>query len=325
MSTPRMMRAIAIDHFGGPEELTIHEVEVPLAGPGEVLIKVTSAGVGVWDGAERAGQMAGMTPDAAKRFPRVLGADGAGTVAAVGDGVRDFKEGDLVYGDSFLNPKGGFYAEYVAVPVDHVAPVPRGVDVEQAGALAIPGVTALRGLSDTLDLKPSQRLLIFGASGGVGNAAVQLAKAIGAKVLAVVTNAEAATVAKEAGADAVANSTNDDLAAAIKSFAPDGLDAVLAFANGDGLDTAAAAVREGGRVAHPYGVRPPKGRAGVQVIGYEGRPDRDVLDRLNALIERRPFSLHIEHRFPLADAAQAHRALADHHVGRMILTTSASP
>lgn len=244
MPTPRTMRAIAIDHFGGPEELTVHEVEVPRAGPGEVLIKVKSAGVGVWDGAERAGQMQQMTPDGAKRFPRVLGADGAGTVAAVGEGARGFNEGDLVYGDNFLSPRGGFYAEYAAVPADHVAPVPRGVDVEQAGALAIPGVTALRGLSDTLDLKPSQRLLIFGASGGVGNAAVQLAKAIGAKVLAVVTTPEAATVAREAGADAVVNSKNDDLAAAIESFAPDGL-----------------------------------------------------------------------------DAAQAHRALADHHVGRMILTT----
>ncbi|HEY2064349.1 MAG TPA: NADP-dependent oxidoreductase [Gemmatimonadaceae bacterium] len=320
MPTPRTMRAIAIDHFGGPEELTLHEVEVPRVGPGEVLIKVTSAGVGVWDGAQRAGKMEAMVPDAAKHFPRVLGADGAGTVVAVGDGVRGFQEGDAVYGSSFLSPKGGFYAEYAAVPADQVARVPRGIDVEQAGALAVTGVTALRGLTDALDLKPSQRLLVFGASGGVGNAAVQLAKAIGAKVLAVVTTDEGATVAREAGADAVANSKTDDLSAAIEAFAPDGLDAVLAFANGEGLDTAIAAVRNGGRVAHPNGVRPPQGRSGVQVIAYQGNPDRDVLNKLNALIESRPFSLHIDHRFPLADAAQAHRALADHHVGRMILT-----
>jgi NADPH:quinone reductase-like Zn-dependent oxidoreductase len=274
----------------------------------------------VWDDAERAGAMQKMAPAAANRLPRVLGADGAGTVAAVGEGVRDFKEGDEVYAFSFLSPKGGFYAEYAAVPADQTAPVPRGMDVEQAGALAVTGITALRGLVDTLELKPSQRLLVFGASGGVGNAAVQLAKAIGAKVFAVVTNAEAAAVAKEAGADAVANSKTDDLSAAIKAFAPDGLDAVLAFANGQGLDAAVGAVREGGRVAHPYGVKPPQGRAGVQVLAYQGRPDRQALDQLNALIESRPFSLHIDHRFPLADAAQAHRALADHHVGRMILT-----
>lgn len=320
MSTPRTMRAIAIDHFGGPEELTLHEVEVPRAGAGEVLIKVSAAGVGVWDGAERAGKMEQMVPDDLKRFPRVLGADGAGTVAAVGEGVRDFKEGDAVYGYGIFNPKGGFYAEYVAVPADQVAPVPHGLDVQQAGALGVTGVTALRGLADALDLQPSQRLLVFGASGGVGNAAVQLAKAIGATVLAVVSTGEGARVAQEAGADAVASSTTDDLAAAIRAFAPAGLDAVLAFANGQGIDAAVAAVRDGGRVAYPYGVKPPTGRAGVQVVGFDGRPDRQVLDKLNALIESRPFSLHIDGRYPLADAAQAHRALADHHVGRMILT-----
>jgi NADPH2:quinone reductase len=321
MPIPQTMRAVAIDRFGGLEELKLRDLPVPAVGPDEVLIRVAVAGVGVWDGAERAGKMAAIAPESAKRFPRVLGADGAGTVAAVGANVRDFREGDEVYAYSFFNPKGGFYAEYAAVPADWAARIPKGLDMEQAGALAVTGVTALRGLADALELKASQRLLVFGASGGVGNPAVQLAKAMGAKVMGVVSDVEGVAVAREAGADVVANSKTDDLAGAIEAFAPGGLDAVLAFVNGRGLDEAIAAVREGGRVAHPHGVQPePRGRAGVQVIGYDGTPDRQVFDRLNALIERRPFSVHISGRFPLADAAKAHRALMDRHIGRMVLT-----
>jgi NADPH:quinone reductase-like Zn-dependent oxidoreductase len=317
------MRAMAIDRFGGPEELKLRDLPVPTIGPDEVLIEVAAAGVGVWDGAERAGKMAQITPESAKRFPRVLGADGAGTIAAVGANVRDFREGDEVYAYNFFNPKGGFYAEYAAVPADWTARIPKGLDMEQAGALAVTGVTALRGLADTLALKALQRLLVFGASGGVGNPAVQLAKAMGATVLAVVSDAEGVAVAKQAGADVVANSKTDDLAGAIKAFAPGGLDAVLTFVNGPGLDAAIAAVRDGGRVAYPHGVQPePRGRAGVQVIGYDGTPDRQVFDELNALIGRRPFSVHISRRFPLAAAAQAHQALTQRHLGRMILTVA---
>ncbi len=113
----------------------------------------------------------------------------------------------------------------------------------------------------------------------------------------------------------------EDLAAAIAAFAPDGLDAVLAVANGDGLDKAVAAVRKGGRVAYPHGVMPePQGRPGVEAIGFDGDPDRQVFDKLNTLIDSRPFSVHIAARFALADAAKAHRALSDHRPGRMILT-----
>ena len=320
MTIPKMMRAAAIDGFGGAENLRLRELPVPTVGADEVLIKVEVAGVGVWDAAERAGSMAAMFPANAKVFPRVLGGDGAGTVAAVGGNVAGFTVGDKVYGFGFFNPKGGFYAEYIALSANQVALLPSNLDMRQAGALAVTGVTALRGLADTLDVQASQRLLIFGASGGVGLPAVQLAKAMNAKVLAVVTGTEGAALARSAGADKVVNSKEENLGDAIAAFAPDGLDGVLAVVNGAGLDTAIAAIKTGGRVAFPRGVQPePKGRAGVESVGFDGVPDRQVLDKLNKLIESRPFTVHIFESFALADAADAHRALSGHHLGRMIL------
>jgi NADPH2:quinone reductase len=320
MTIPKTMRAAAIDGFGGPENLKLRELPVPTVGADEVLIKVEVAGVGVWDAAERAGLMADLFPANAKIFPRVLGGDGAGTVAAVGTNIAGFDVGDKVYGFGFFNPKGGFYAEYVALSANQVARLPKNLDMQQAGALAVTGVTALRGLADSLNVQASQRLLIFGASGGVGLPAVQLAKAMNAKVLAVVTGAEGAALARNAGADKVVNSKEENLADAIAAFAPGGLDCVLAVVNGAGLDTAIAAIRTGGRVAYPRGVRPePKGRPGVESVGFDGVPDRQVLDKLNMLIESRPFSVHIFESFALADASEAHRALSGHHLGRMVL------
>lgn len=324
MTLPTTMRAVAIDRFGGPEEMKLQQRPVPTAGPNEVLIKIEFAGVGVWDVLERDGAMAEMASESANQFPRIIGADGSGTVAAVGAEVAGFRAGDKVYASGSLNPKGGFYAEYTVVPVEQVAHVPNGVPMDQAGALAGTGITALRGLADTLKLKTSQHLLIFGASGGVGQPAVQLAKAMGVEVLAVVASADGVTVAKSGGADVVINSKTDDLGAAIAAFAPEGLEAVLAFVNADGLDKAIAALRAGGRVAYPHGVQPPEqtGRPDVEVVAFNGIPDRDVIDRLNALIESRQFSVHISRRFALADASQAHRALNDHHPGRMVLTVA---
>lgn len=323
MTMPQQMRAVAIDRFGGPEELKPRNLPVPPLEPDEILIKVAVAGVGVWDAAERAGKMASIAPESVKIFPRVLGGDGAGTIAAIGANVAGFRQGDKVYGYGFFNPKGGFYAEYAAIPANQVAHIPSKLDMEQAGALAVTGITALRGLADALKLEASQRLLVFGASGGVGHPAVQLAKAMGAQVIAVVSGADGAALAKKAGADSVVDTKGDDLARAIRAFAPDGLDAVLAVVNTEELDAAVAAIRKGGRIAFPHGVQPePQGRPGVEAIGYDGIPDRATFDRLNALIERGPFSVHLADRFALADAAEAHRAFAKRHLGRMILNVA---
>src|SRR5919199_5857351 len=106
---PRIMKAAAIDRFGPPEVLEVHELPVPGVEPKEVLIAVHTAGVGSWDAQMRGGWW----PEGRPTFPVVLGTDGSGTIAKVGSAVAGFKEGDSVYAYSFLNPNGGFYAEYV--------------------------------------------------------------------------------------------------------------------------------------------------------------------------------------------------------------------
>jgi NADPH:quinone reductase len=316
---PSTMRAAAIDRFGGPELIVLHKLPVPEVEPDEVLIRIESAGVAEWDPLEREGgfvKMLGMTPT----FPYVLGTDGAGTVAAVGKQVTGFKEGDRVYGASLANPKGGFYAEYASVKGEYVSRIPDKLSIEQAGVMLSDAVTGLRGLDDVLKLKRGESVMIFGASGGIGHMAVQLAKRMGARVFAVASGDDGVSLAKRLGADAVVDGHRDDVAAATRRFAVDGVDAALVLAGGEAADQALTAVRDGGRVAHPNGVEPePKARPGLKVSAYDGQPDRQIIDQLNRLIEAGPFEVHIAHMFPFEQAADAHRALEAHHLGKLAL------
>src|ERR1700731_1654003 len=249
------MQAAAIDRFGGIETIPPRTLPVPEVGPDEVLIRVESAGVGIWDVFEREGgfaQMFGIKP----KFPYVLGSDGAGTVAAVGEQISRFKEGDRVYAAVLANPKGGFYAEFTAVKADNVSHVPGKLTTEQAGVMVSDALTALQGLDDMLGLKPGETLLIFGAGGGIGHLAVQLAKRMDARVLAVASGEDGVALARRLGADVVVNGRKDDVAAAARAFAPAGLDAALVTAGGETTDRAVAALHADGRVAYPHGVAP---------------------------------------------------------------------
>jgi NADPH2:quinone reductase len=316
MNKPKTMQAVTIDKYGGKEVLKVKKISAPEPGPGEVLIKVQAAGVGVWDAMIREGRMKEMFP---LKFPVVLGADGAGSIEAVGTGVRHFKVGDKVYGNGFLNPKGGFYAEYIALPEELVAPAPKSLPPLQAAALAIPGLTALQGLDGVLKIKSGDSLLIFGV-GSVGHVAIQLAKRLQARVMAVASGDDGVALAKAAGADEAVNSSTDDVAAAIREFAPEGLSALLATVNGNGLDEAMAAVRQDGRIAYPTGVNPaPQGRPGVEAVVFNAESDRASFEKLNALISAGPFEVHIDQVFPLNDVMAAHAAMQRHHLGRMAL------
>ncbi len=312
-SIPEQMRAAAFDRYGGPDVLHTERLPVPQPRPNQVLIRLETAGVGVWDPEIRSGELQ-LGPS---RFPRVIGNDGAGEVVAVGADVRRFRAGDRVYAYSF---EGGFYAEYVALDEDAVAPLPPGVGLEEAGALGADGVTALRGLDDQLHVSSGQALMIYGASGGIGHLAVQLAKRMGARVLAVASGRDGVELVRRLGADAAVDGRRDDVARAARQFAPGGLDAALVLTDGEGLEAALAAVRKGGRVAHPNGVEPaPKGPAGVPVVAYDGEPGRDVLERLNRLIAAGPFHVEVGRTYRLEDAARAHREIGQHHLGKLAL------
>ena len=317
---PNRMRAAAIEHFGGAEEIHVRELPIPSVGSDEILIRVTSAGVGAWDPMEREGKLNELLGGTAN-FPYVLGSDGAGTVAAVGGRVDRFKPGDGVYAYGFMNPKGGFYAEYAAVKADNAAPLPSKVPIDRAGAMPVDAITALRGLDDTIGLERGESVLIFGASGGVGHLAVQLAKRLGARVLGVASGADGVALVKRLGADAAVDGKTGDVGEAVRDFAPSGVDAALVTASsGRSLDEALAAVRNGGRVAYPNGVDPePKARKGVTVRAYDGVPDRALMVRLNQLIEAGPFEVHVDQTFTLDQAAEAQRALERHHLGKLAL------
>ncbi|MEO6435827.1 MAG: NADP-dependent oxidoreductase, partial [Tepidisphaeraceae bacterium] len=314
-TTQNTMRAAAIDRFGGIETIRMQTLPVPEVGPDEVLIRVESAGVAVWDVFEREGgfaKMFGVEP----KFPYVLGTDGAGTVAAVGEKISRVKKGDRVYAVALVNPKGGFYAEYAAVKADNVSLIPGKLTIEQASVMPSDAMTALRGLDEILGLKKAETLMIFGASGGVGHLAVQLAKRMGARVFAVASGDDGVALAKRLGADAVVNGRKDDVAAAARKFAPDGLDAALMTAGGEAADRALAAVRDGGRAAHPNGIMPePKARSGVRMSTYDVEPNREAIEKLNRLIElpeAGPFEVHVARTFALDQAADAQRALGQH-------------
>jgi NADPH:quinone reductase len=160
---PQQMTAMAVDEFGGSDKLTLHTLPVPDVDAGEVLIRIEIAGVGIWDAMEREGEL--MYNEV--HFPRVLGGECAGTIAAIGEGVDRFAVGDRLYAQGFMNDKGGCYAQYVVVSEQTVALVPDGLDLPMAGGLPIAAATALRNL-EALGTSEETSLMLWGASGGLG-------------------------------------------------------------------------------------------------------------------------------------------------------------
>jgi NADPH:quinone reductase-like Zn-dependent oxidoreductase len=316
-TVPEIMHAAAIDRFGGPDVLSMHELPVPSLDPGEVLIAVNTAGVGPWDADIRAGWL----PGGRAEFPLVLGTDGAGKIVAMGSHIRRFKVGDEVYAYSFLNPKGGFYAEYVAVEAQKVALIPNGLYMFEAGGIATTGLTAIQGIDNALEVKKGETVLVHGGSGGVGTLAVQFAKLRGARVLATASGEDGVALVRRLGADAAVDGQKGHIMAAAREFAPDGIDAVLGLAGGKTLDRCVDTIRSGGRLAYPNGVEPePKLRAGIHVVPYDAVAGVREFEHLNRAIEAAKLQVPIAATFALGEAAKAHRRLAQRHVlGKLVL------
>lgn len=315
---PETMRAAAIDRFGPPSVLTLHTLPVPEPGPHEVLIALHAAGVGIWDARIRGGAW---WPTDDPTFPIVLGTDGAGTVAAKGPRVRRFQIGDRVWAYEYANPKGGFYAEYVAVDADQVGCAPTQLDLLEAGASAVTGLTALQGIDDVLRVGPGETVLIFGASGAVGSLAVQFAKRRKALVLGTASGREAARLVRRLGADAVIDARSGDAVERLRALAPDGIDALLALAGGDPVGRLLPLVRAGGWIAYPNGVEPePKPRPSVRVRAYDAVAGPREFARLDRAVAEAKLRVPIAAVYPLEQAAQAHEQIEKGHVlGRIAL------
>jgi len=198
------MKAIQVSEFGGPEQLVLRNVAEPKPNAGEVLIRVHAAGVNPADTYMRTGTYA-VKP----ALPYIPGMDGAGEVLAVGSGVTSFKPGDRVY---VGGPLCSTYAEQTACVEQQVHPLPRNISFQQGAAIGIPYATAYRALFQKARIQPGERVLVNGASGGVGLAAVQLAKAHGANVIGTAGTDRGRQLARDNGADHVVDHSSPELA-----------------------------------------------------------------------------------------------------------------
>jgi NADPH:quinone reductase-like Zn-dependent oxidoreductase len=311
------MRAAVIHKFGGPEELMLGDVPVPGIDDHEVLIKVEYAGIGKWDIFEREGgydQMLGL----GSKFPYILGSEGSGVIYAKGKNVDGFEIGDKVYAAGFLNPKGGFYAEFVAIDAKYVSKIPETITMREAGVISGIGLTALRGLEDVLRLNQGESIVILGASGGIGHVAAQLAQHMGARVFAIASGEDGVTVLKKLGVSAAVDGRKADVLSAAREFAPKGFDAAFLTAGGELANSLVQCVRPGGRAAYPNGIYPiPDARPDIRLIGYNGEPEPEIIKRLNHWIRSGKLKVHIDEVFSLEDASKAHLALNKHYVGKL--------
>ncbi len=316
---PKFMRAAAIERFGEVEEIKLMNVAVPSLEAGDVLIRMEAAGVGAWDPFERRGGFAkklGVSPS----FPHVLGSDGAGVIEAVGSDVGEFKVGDKVYAFTQITARGGFYAEYAAAKAEHVSLMPPGMTAVQAAAMAVDAVTALRGLEDTLRLQAGETLMLFGSSGGIGHLALQLAKRMGVRVFAVASGKDGVELSRKLGADEVVCGRSQDVLEHAARFAPEGLDAAFMTAGGKAANEALHALKSTGRLAYPSGCTPPEPPPYINAQVFSGMADRKILDRLSGHLEKLPLHVEVAEIFTLANAADAHRRLETHFLGKLALT-----
>jgi len=297
------MKAARFDRFGGPEVLEIVDLPDPHPGPGQVRIAVRAAGVNASDWKKREGLM---DPE----LPQTLGYEAAGIVDELGDGVTDVAVGDRVFG---LSPDGAAQAELAVL--SWYAPIPGPLDFAGAAALPAAVETATRAL-DQLGVQGGTLLLINGASGSVGSAAVQLAVARGARVIGTASPANHDYL-RSLGAEPVAY--GEGMAERVRSLAPDGVDLALDVAGSGVLPELIELAGGAGHVltvadfigAQQYGVRFSRGDSGRAL---------HALTDIGELIEAGRFSLPVGQTFPLADVAEAQRVSEHGHVrGKLVL------
>ncbi|WP_158299899.1 NAD(P)-dependent alcohol dehydrogenase [Glycomyces paridis] len=302
MSTP-LMRAVRYDRYGPPEVMGVREIPRPVPGVGEGLVRVHATGVNAVEARVRAGGLRVLT---GRGFPRPVGADFAGRIAEIGPGGDPGLVGRAVWGA--LDPlKSGATQEYLAVGADSYAEAPSGLDLVEAAALPTAGITAELML-DTVNLREGERALVVGASGGVGNAALQLAAARGAHVAAVCGCVNLDFCREWGAAEAYAHEDGLDA---------DPFDAILDV-HGTGLRSLRRRLRPGGRIVTvaAKGIGAVVASAltpGPRIAMVQTRTTRARLERLTELVERGELRPAVDRVYDMEGLPEAHAAIATGH------------
>ncbi|MGW4380841.1 NADP-dependent oxidoreductase [Kitasatospora sp. NPDC004531] len=305
------MKAIAIHRYGGPDVVEYTELPDPKVGPDTVLVRTRAVGVNPVDWKIREGHLDGIL-DA--HFPMIMGFDLAGVVQAVGGAVTEFRAGDEVIGYVRKDVLGyGTYAELVSAPVRTLARKPAALDWAQAGGLPTAGLTARQALVHALRLRRGESVLIHAAAGGVGSIAVQVAGALGARVIGT-AGTHNHTFLRGLGAEPV--EYGQGLAERVRALAPDGVDAVLDLVGGDALDLSTALLKNPARIASAVDYR---------VIALGGhyiwtRPDPEDLAAVARLADDGLLTVPVASTFPLGQAASAQALNAEGRTrGKIVL------
>ena len=292
------MKAIVVHQYGGPEVLKFEEVPDPVAGPGEVLVRVAAASVNPIDTKRRAGLTKDFYPI---KFPGLIGVDVAGTVVKVGPGVEGFTAGDAVFAMA-----DNTYAELCVVKADILAKVPKGLDLIEAAALPLVTTTGNQ-LASAAGIKVGQTVLVAGAAGNVGRSAAFTAKQLGATVIAGVLSRQMEE-AKSIGADQLVATDDEN---AIRNLPP---------VDGKTAETLIAKVKAGGVYASVVGA---PGNAGmypsVKVVTVFSSADRKTLEFMAEAVRDGKLVIPIGPRLPLSQAAEGQAAAEKGGIGKVLL------
>jgi NADPH:quinone reductase-like Zn-dependent oxidoreductase len=308
------MRVITQYTYGGPEVLTVVDAPEPRALPTEVLVRVEAIGLNPLEPRLRAGEFPLLGPP-----PFVLGWDISGVVEA-GSQTWRFRPGDEVFGMPLFPRAAYAYAEVVAAPALHLARKPASLSHVEAAALPVVGLTAWQGLVDLAGVTEGDRVLVHGGGGGVGHVAIQIAKALGAHVIATASGSKQKFV-EGFGADEVIDYTAVDFAEAVRD-----VDVVLDTIGGDTVERSLAVLRPGGHLVTAVAEEDVEliakyEAAGMRFSGIAVNPDPVALRGLVELVEQGRLRVHVQETFPFERVADAHRLLDGGHLqGKLVLT-----
>ncbi len=326
---PETMACIEIVEPGGPDVLQPGTRPVPQPGPGEVLVKVAAAGVNRPDIIQREGNY--KPPPGVTDVP---GLEIAGTVAAVGDGVDGWQEGD----ELCALVAGGGYAEYCTAPAPQCLAVPRGLNMMAAAALPETFFTVWTNVFGRAALQPGESLLVHGGSSGIGTAAIQMASRLGSRVITTAGSAEKCAACQALGAEETVNYREEDFVKAAKEFGGGkGVDVVLDMVGGDYTAKNIAALAPDGRLVNIAFLKGSKMELNLlpmmlkrltltgstlrpQTVERKGQIAAALKDQVWPLIESGDIKPVIHATFPLAEAAEAHRLMeSSTHIGKIVL------